>query len=344
MSVVPEGDDPPEPAEEVTVASFGNETASRDAVGEEASPVTGDAPRPRVYDAQEEGGELADDRLPPPERADEAPFELLEGAYLEARDRFEEVLEVAHRQAQRLVGNARENATAIERDAEIAGAAKAKAIVDDAERVRREADEYARDIRLSVDAYAAQHSREAEEDARTVVAKAETRAAEIHQTAERQDREAEERAREEAGTAGRRLAALEADRVRAVNELRAMARRVDEIVALTQGRAERRGDGRAPIGPEGPTAPRGRGEVRFDRPEWTEPAGGDDPAAASEGIQAASGSVEPGEGEGTEPVTTAGEAAERPDGASAEMRSDEPSGDATGGRVADPADLGARGD
>ena len=113
------------------------------------------------------------------------------------------------------------------------------ALTHSAAEARREADDYARDLRMAVDAYAKKHRQDAEEEARRTTAEAEARAASIVESA----REAAGRIEHEAR---RQQEALRAETHRLEERRREALRGVRELVATLEDLVE---DARVDVAP-----------------------------------------------------------------------------------------------
>ena len=85
------------------------------------------------------------------------------------------ILDAAEDAAKRIREEARAEASELERLAAVEAERIKKELTEDARSLRAEAEEYARDMRLAVEAYATQHRRQADEEARTIVADAEAK-------------------------------------------------------------------------------------------------------------------------------------------------------------------------
>ena len=110
---------------------------------------------------------------------------------------------------------------------EMAGEASER---EGAQGVDREAEEYARDLRLAVEAYASARRREAEDEARRIVAEAEARARELRGDAERQAAEVEAAARRRAEELRGECHALEERRRRALEGLQEIAAQLQDLL------------------------------------------------------------------------------------------------------------------
>src|SRR5205807_8520621 len=107
-----------------------------------------------------------------------------------------------------------------------------------AARMREEAEDYARDIRLAVEAYASQHRRQAEEEARELVSEAEHRAASIREGAESVAQQLEEEARKRQDQIRLETRALEERRREAMSGLRELAIQLQDLLAAGEPQRE----------------------------------------------------------------------------------------------------------
>jgi hypothetical protein len=114
-----------------------------------------------VQDAADEQAELETSAGPEP-TADEP-------GYSSVGERVAEILRAAEAAAEGIRRDAQAEAARIRRDADAAAHARIENLARDAERARDEAEEYARDLRLAVEAYATKHRQQAEEEAREVL-------------------------------------------------------------------------------------------------------------------------------------------------------------------------------
>lgn len=150
-----------------------------------------------------------------PRGAEAAPLlEVMDGAYGQLRDALQRVVD----DAEGIRANARREARDIVDRAETDGAQRAEQLSAEAELLRSEAEEYARDIRLAVDAYATGQRREAEGWARDAVKTAEQEAEATRAAAEKMATEVER-------TAARRNEELRSES-RLLEERRARTREV----------------------------------------------------------------------------------------------------------------------
>jgi cell division septum initiation protein DivIVA len=101
----------------------------------------------------------------------------------------------------------------------------------EAEQARREAEDYARDLRMAVEAYAKKHRQEAEAQARRLIQEAEASAKSLLESAEQTAKEIEEGAR-------RHQAALRAETQRLEERRRQALSGVRELMAILEDALE----------------------------------------------------------------------------------------------------------
>jgi hypothetical protein len=98
--------------------------------------------------------------------------------------RVTSILEAAEQAAEQIRSDALREAAETMKRAEADADARIQELTREAERVRAEADDYARDIRQAVDSYGTQARREAEEEARALMQSAEDQSRSIRESAE----------------------------------------------------------------------------------------------------------------------------------------------------------------
>jgi hypothetical protein len=140
------------------------------------------------------------------------------------------ILQAAEEAADRIRAEARKHAADLIHETEEAVAARLQALTRDAETVRTEAEAEARDMRLAVEAYGTKRRREADEEAKRLVAEAEEKVHEIVEGAEERAREAQ-RALAERGEALRNeVRSLELKRQKAVDALRRIVAHLEDAL------------------------------------------------------------------------------------------------------------------
>jgi lipooligosaccharide transport system permease protein len=118
----------------------------------------------------------------------------------QAADRVAGIFEAAEEAAQEMLAEAREEARGIRRKADGDASARLRELLNEAERMRAEADEYVANMRLAADSYADERQAAAEGQARRLLEQAEAEAGRVREAAVPEEEEEEEK--EEAPAAG----------------------------------------------------------------------------------------------------------------------------------------------
>jgi lipooligosaccharide transport system permease protein len=130
-------------------------------------------------ETEPESTHAGDEPLGPEQRREprgrEATSDIIRAAE-EAAGRVAGILQDAEDAAEQEIAAAREEAAAIQRQAELDAEAKAQEAAREAERIRSEADEYMANIRLAADSYATQREADAAEQSRKLLEEAEVEA------------------------------------------------------------------------------------------------------------------------------------------------------------------------
>lgn len=142
----------------------------------------------------------------------------------------EAILRAAEEAAERIEGQARRHATELMRNTEEAVAARLQELTHDAERIREQAEAEANDMRLAVEAYGTRRRREADEEARAIVAEAEQRARQLVATAEERAREAVEANAVRARELEAQVRALETKRQKASDAVRRIVAHLEDAL------------------------------------------------------------------------------------------------------------------
>jgi chromosome segregation ATPase len=152
------------------------------------------------------------------------------GPYTDVGDAVAGVLEAAQKAAEKIRGEAETQARETLERAQGEASARIEELTRESERERREAEEYARDIRVAVDSYGTQQRREAEEEARQILADAEEQARATREAAQEMAQQIgsetqtrHERLRDE-------IRALEERRSRVVTDLQELAAQLHDLV------------------------------------------------------------------------------------------------------------------
>jgi hypothetical protein len=150
------------------------------------------------------------------------------------------ILEAAEQAAEQIRSDALREAHDTMRRAEADAAVRIEELTREAERVRAEADDYARDIRQAVDSYGTQARREAEEEAGKALTAAEQEARAVREAAQAMAEQIQADARRRHETLHREGKALEERRQRVLDGLRDLAAQLqDALVEPTRaGREE----------------------------------------------------------------------------------------------------------
>jgi hypothetical protein len=140
------------------------------------------------------------------------------------------ILEAAEQAAEQVRADALREANETMRRAEANAEVRIGELSREAERVRTEADDYARDIRQAVDSYGTQARREAEEEARKLVNEAEEQARASREAAQAMAEQIQSDARGRHETLQREAKALEERRQRVLDGLRDLAAQLQDAL------------------------------------------------------------------------------------------------------------------
>jgi hypothetical protein len=144
--------------------------------------------------------------------------------------RVDAILRAAEEAGEALRAEARAEAASIRERADQDARARISELTAEADRARREADDYASDIRLAVDAYAAQERREATEEAERARAEAQEEARAMREAAEAMARDIEAEARRRAEDLRQEIRLLDDRRQRAFESLRDVAAQLEDVL------------------------------------------------------------------------------------------------------------------
>ena len=144
------------------------------------NPSARGAGQPVATGSELEGTLALDEPATGDARVDEAMTEIMRVAE-EAADRMAVVLQDAEEAAAQRVAAAEAEAAAIQQKAEAQASAHAEHLIQEAERVRTEADEYVANVRLAADAYANQRQGDAMAQSRKLIEEAELEARSIRE-------------------------------------------------------------------------------------------------------------------------------------------------------------------
>ena len=140
------------------------------------------------------------------------------------------VLNAAEEAAETIRAEARRDADEILRQAKVDASARVEELTREAQRVRVEADDYARDIRAAVDSYGTQARREAEEEARKILAGSEEQARASREAAQDMANQIEADASRRHESLVREARSLEERRQRVLDGLRDLAAQLQDAL------------------------------------------------------------------------------------------------------------------
>ena len=150
--------------------------------------------------------------------------------HAETGSRVAGVLNAAEEAAETINEEARRKDDAILRQAKVDAASRVEELTREAERVRTEADDYARDIRVAVDSYGTQARREADEEARKLLSDAEDQARATREAAQEMANQIEEGAQRGHESLVREAKSLEERRQRVLDGLRDLAAQLQDAL------------------------------------------------------------------------------------------------------------------
>jgi hypothetical protein len=149
------------------------------------------------------------------------------------------ILDAAEQAAEQIRSDALREAHDTMRRAEADAQVRIEELTREAERIRAEADDYARDIRQAVDSYGTQARREAEEQARQELTGAEQEARAVREAAQEMAEQIQAEARRRHETLHREAKALEERRQRVLDGLRDLSAQLqDALVEPTRATRE----------------------------------------------------------------------------------------------------------
>jgi cell division septum initiation protein DivIVA len=158
--------------------------------------------------------------------------------YTDVGTRVSGILAAAEQAAEEIRADARRQAAETLRKAEDEAQVRIDELTRSAERVRGEADDYARDIRTAVDSFGTQQRREAEEEVRTILADAEAQARAVREAAQEMAEQIEGDARRRHQTLQNEARALEERRQRVLESLRDIAAQLQDALVEPTRRGE----------------------------------------------------------------------------------------------------------
>ncbi len=152
--------------------------------------------------------------------------------------RVTSILEAAEQAAEQIRADALREAAETMKRAEVDAEARIEELTREAERLRLEADDYARDIRQAVDSYGTQARREAEEEARALMQSAEDHSRSIREAADGAAEQLRADAHRRHETLQREAKALEERRQRVLDGLRDLAAQIQDALVEPTPRDE----------------------------------------------------------------------------------------------------------
>jgi FtsZ-binding cell division protein ZapB len=159
-------------------------------------------------------------------RAEERPA----NDHAEVGARVTGILAAAEQTAEQIRSDALREAHETIRRAEADAQVRIEELTRETERVRAEADDYARDIRQAVDSYGTQARRDAEEEARALVSSAEEQARSVREAAQAMAEQIQADAQRRHETLHREAKALEERRQRVLDGLRDLAAQLQDAI------------------------------------------------------------------------------------------------------------------
>jgi hypothetical protein len=150
--------------------------------------------------------------------------------HAETGSRVAGVLNAAEEAAETIKDEARRHADEVLRQANADAATRVEDLTREAERIRAEADDYARDIRAAVDSYGTQARRGAEEEARKLLSDAEEQARATREAAQEMANQIEEDAGRQHESLVREARSLEERRQRVLDGLRDLAAQLQDAL------------------------------------------------------------------------------------------------------------------
>jgi hypothetical protein len=148
------------------------------------------------------------------------------------------ILEAAEQAAEQIRSDALREGSETMRRAEADAQARIEELTREAERVRLEADDYARDIRQAVDSYGTQARREAEEEARALMQSAEDHSRSIRESADAMAEQIQAEAHRRHESLLREAKALEERRQRVLDGLRDLVAQLQDALVEPSGHEE----------------------------------------------------------------------------------------------------------
>jgi hypothetical protein len=155
-------------------------------------------------------------------------------------DRVAQVLNAAEEAAGQIRADARREGVCIIQEADATAATRVDELTREAEQLRQDAEDYARDIRSAVDSYATQQRRDAEQEARRILSEAETQARATREASQEMSEQMQQDARRRHEMLHRESKALEERRQRVVEGLRDLSAQLQDALVepVRKGREE----------------------------------------------------------------------------------------------------------
>jgi len=150
-------------------------------------------------------------------------------------ERVSAILSAAEDAASEIRADARRKSDQLLQEAGRSAQAKIAELTTEAEQSRREADDYARDMRMAVEAYAKKHRHDAEEGARRLTEEAEARVKSVLESAQEGARRIEEGARRHQETLRAETQRLEERRRQALHGVRELMAVLEDLLGEAKG-------------------------------------------------------------------------------------------------------------
>jgi vacuolar-type H+-ATPase subunit E/Vma4 len=158
--------------------------------------------------------------------------------YTEVGETVAGILRAAEEAAEQIRTDARAQGNKIMERARVVAEGRIEELTREAERVRREAEDYASDIRAAVEGYASQQRREAEEEAGRILERAEEQARAMRAAAEGMAEQIEGDARQRNEQLRDEARSLEERRQRVLEEIREMVAQLNELIPTPAARKD----------------------------------------------------------------------------------------------------------
>ena len=158
--------------------------------------------------------------------------------YTEVGETVAGILRAAEEAAEQIRADARAQGNKIMERARVVAEGRIEELTREAERIRREAEDYAGDIRTAVESYGSQQRRDAEEEAGRILAQAEEQARAMRAAAEGMAEQIEGDARQRNEQLRDEARSLEERRQRVLEEVREMVAQLNELIPAPAARTD----------------------------------------------------------------------------------------------------------